>query len=433
MKPRITFAHLYALGLALFCIFVLSGNSLFAQEQPKKRPLVIDDLFKIKRVGSPEISPDNKWVAYTVSSTDLEKDKSENRIWMVSTDGGEPLPMTAKGYSASRPAWSPDGRYLSFLAARDEEKTQVWALDRRGGEAQPLTEVPQGVSSYEWSPDGKKLLLILRDPKPEDLEKEKDKKKPEKPEPWVIDRLQFKRDRSGYLDTRYSHLYTLTLGEKKPVQITSGGTDDSQPAWSPDGKQIAFVSNRTNNPDGNHNTDIFIVSAANTDKGQTLFQVTKNPGADRSPAWSPDGKHLTYVTTIEPDIIWYATNHLAVISAQGGEPRILTQSLDRNVSSPRFSPDGKSIYFLLEDSAERHLARIESLIFPAKSLFWMRTNFDSSRTQTIHSWLDWCSQRWKTSNSKVKMAQRSKDFSLSLPILIPLSDIPRSSVSTAAP
>ncbi|MGD8540560.1 MAG: S9 family peptidase, partial [Candidatus Aminicenantes bacterium] len=359
MKPKKAITNFCVFNLLLFFIFVFFGNALFAQDQPSKRPVAIDDLFKIKRVGNPEISPDGKWVAYTVTSTDLDKDKSETRIWMVPAGGGEPLPMTGKGYSASRPSWSPDGKYLSFLAARNGGKTQVWALDRRGGEAQQLTEIPQGVSSFKWSPDGKKLLLILRDPKPEDLDKEKDKKETEKkPKPWVIERLQFKRDRTGYLETRYTHLYVLTLGEKKPIQITSGNTDDSQPAWSPDGKLIAFVSNRTDNPDGNHNTDIWIVASDNTDKGQTLLQVTHNPGSDRSPAWSPDGKHLTYVTAIEPEIIWYATNHLAVISAQGGDPQILTRSLDRNVSSPRFAPDGKSIYFLLEDSAERHLARI---------------------------------------------------------------------------
>ncbi len=344
--------------LVLFFIFVLYGVSLSAQEQTKKRSIEIDDLFKLKRVGEPEISPDGKWVAYTVASTDLKKDKSETRIWIVPALGGDALPMTGEGYSASRPQWSPDGKYLSFLAARNEGKTQVWVLDRRGGEAQQLTDIPQGVSGYEWSPDGKKILLVLRDPKPEDLEKDEEKKKTKKPEPWVIDRLQFKRDRTGYLDNRHSHLYVYTPGEKEPIQITSGNYDESQPAWSPDGKLVAFVSNRTDNPDGNNNTDIWVVSAENTDRGQTLLQVTKNPGTDRSPAWSPDGRFLAYVTTTEPEIIWYATDHLAVVSAEGGEPRLLTQSLDRNVSSPRFSPDGKFIYFLLEDSAERHLARI---------------------------------------------------------------------------
>ncbi|MFQ5771076.1 MAG: S9 family peptidase, partial [bacterium] len=126
----------------------------------------------------------------------------------------------------------------------------------------------------------------------------------------------------------------------------------------PDGKLIAFVSNRTENPDGNRNTDIWIVSADTPDQGKTLLKVTTNPGTDYAPAWSPDGKYLTYVTVTNPEIIWYATNHLAVISSNGGTPRVLTSHLDRNVMKPQFAPDGKSIYFILEDSGERHLARI---------------------------------------------------------------------------
>lgn len=124
-----------------------------AQESPKRRNLAVDDLFKIQRVGGPQISPEGKWVAYTVSSADLKEDKSETRIGMTPTAGGEAIPMTGKGYSASRPRWSPDGKYLSFLAPKKEEgKTQVWALNRGGGEAQQLTNILQGVESYEWSP-----------------------------------------------------------------------------------------------------------------------------------------------------------------------------------------------------------------------------------------------------------------------------------------
>ena len=176
----------------------------------------------------------------------------------------------------------------------------------------------------------------------------------------MIDRLQFKRDGRGYLTgDRHTHLYIYDLADKSLTQITSGDFDEGSPVWSPDGKRIAFVSNRTDNPDGNADTNIWIVAADNPDKGQTLLQVTTNPGSDSSPSWSPDGRFITYTTVIEPEIIWYATRHLAVIPSEGGQPQILTKELDRNVSSPRFSADGKSIYFLLEDSAERHLAQID--------------------------------------------------------------------------
>ncbi len=350
--------------LTLFLILAVCGflspaagpKQESSPDKSSQRYLTIDDLFKLKRVSSPQISPDGNWVAFTVTETDLEKNKSETRVWMIPATGGEAIPMTAEGSSAGRPRWSPDGKYLSFQASRSGGKNQVWVLNRLGGEAQQLTSIAQGASGYAWSPDGQKLLLTLRDPKPGELDKDKKKKK--KPEPWVIDRLQFKRDNVGYLDNRHSHLYVFDLADKSVTQITSGDFNESQGVWSPDGKRVAFVSNRTKNPDGNENTDIWIVAAENPDKGETLLQVTTNPGPDSSPAWSPDGRFLAYTTSIEPEIIWYATRYLAVVPAEGGHPRILTRKLDRNISSPRFSPDGKSIYFLLEDSAERHLARI---------------------------------------------------------------------------
>jgi dipeptidyl aminopeptidase/acylaminoacyl peptidase len=330
-------------------------------QTPAPRPLEVDDLFRIGGVGDAQVSPGGKWIAYTVTTASLADEKSETRIWMAPSAGGEAIPMTGAGSSASRPRWSPDGKYLSFLASRGEgknAKTQVWVLNRLGGEANQLTDVTQGVSTYEWSPDGTRLLLAIRDPeaKPED-----DGKGASKPRaPWVIDRLQFKRDGAGYLTgDRHTHLYVFDVRAKALTQITSGGYDESQPAWSPDGRRVAFTSNRTTNPDGNDNTDIWVVAADNTDKGQTLLRLTTNPGSDRSPAWSPDGKSIAYVTDTRPDLMWYATTTLAVVDAAGGEPRLLTAGLDRNVGSPAFAADGQSVYFEVEERGADHVGRVE--------------------------------------------------------------------------
>lgn len=342
----------------LSLVFFLS-TPVGARQETAPRNLTIDDYFRIQRVSDPQVSPDGQWVAYAVTAMNLEKDDSESRVWMVSTSGGDPIPMTAEGTSASEPRFSPEGKYLSFLGSKDDDKTQVWTLFREGGDSVQLTDVKQGVKSHEWSPDGTKLVLVIQDPKPEELgEEEKEKDEEKTPKPWVIDRLQFKQDYIGYLDRRRTHLYVFDVASIQMTQVTSGDFDDSEPAWSPDGKFIAFVSNRSDNPDHNYNTDIWLVAADNPDQGETLLQLTTNPGPDSSPAWSPDGKSVAYVSVTDVDAIVYATPHLAVVPARGGEPRVLTAELDRQVIGPRFSPDGRSIFFIVEDSAEQYLAQM---------------------------------------------------------------------------
>jgi dipeptidyl aminopeptidase/acylaminoacyl peptidase len=141
--------------------------------------------------------------------------------------------------------------------------------------------------------------------------------------------------------------------------VTSGDFDDTEPAWSPDSKLLAFTSNRSMpDPDQTYNSDIWVVAANNSDRGAHLTQVTTNPGIDNSPAWSPDGKSIAYVTMLDPKLFDYATRHLAVSLASGGPAKVLTLSLDRMVSNPRFSPDGQSIYFIVDDNATQTLAQI---------------------------------------------------------------------------
>ncbi|GHF28268.1 acylaminoacyl-peptidase [Kordiimonas sediminis] len=335
----------------------------------KSDHITADLLVAMKRPSDVQVSPDGNWVAYVVRRNDMDKDEGKSQIWMSSTDGKHHIPLTAAYANASSPRWNPDGSSIAFIGTRGEGedlKSQVWLLDRRGGEAQQHTDVKQGVSGFTWSPDGSRMLLAIKDPKPEDKEEEgKDKdtkakkaKGKDSPEPYVIDRLQFKQDYVGYLDRLRTHLY-LFDGEGKPEQITSGDYDDSDPVWSPDGTQIAFYSKRDGDPDANNNGDIWVVSADKGLKDRPLTQVTKNKGNDHSPVWSPDGKMIAYVTSTEPEKLWYDADMLAVSSADGsGDARILTAELDRIVYQPEFSENGKDIYFLMEDGGAAPLMSV---------------------------------------------------------------------------
>ena len=357
--------------LLCLAVFVSVLNSR-AATQSSPHPVTVDDFFQVKDVTDPQISSDGQWIAYTVETPSLKEDKSETRIWMIPAGGGDAIPMTAEGNSSSHPRWSPDGKYLAFLSERNEGKTQVWLLDRRGGEAQKLTETIQDVDDFAWAPDSKRLVLVLKDPSADEKDEAEAKKKCDpddkdckakkedhKPRAIVVDRYRFKEDEIGYLDRRRNHLYLFDVASKSITQITSGDYDDEGPAWSPDGKQIAFSSNRSMpDPDRTPDSNIWVVAADNADKGAHLSQVTTNPGEDESPTWSPDGKWIAYITQLDPKLYIYATHHVAVSPANGGEAKVLTKSFDRMASHPYFSPDSKSIYFIADDDGTQNLCSV---------------------------------------------------------------------------
>ena len=340
--------------------FSLLNFQIASAKQAKTINLSIDHIMKMKSVESLALSPDSKWIAYVVTRVDEEKDKKFSQIHITSIDGKSTLPMTAVYMNASDPQWSPDGKYLAFLGVRGTDKdteNQVWTLDLRGGEAVQFTNVPQGVNSYRWSPDGTKMALVIKDAKPQTNAPDENSSN-EKLEPFVIDRLQFKKDYVGYLDRRRTHIY-IKNGNEKPIQITFGDYDDSDPQWNPDNKLIAFVSKREGDPDANNNSDIWLVDSSDDKKNRELKKLTMNPGPDTNPSWSPDGNTIAYISSIEPDKLWYATEHLAITDKNNGETKLLSLNYDRMISSPMFSNDGKSIFALASDRGNRPLIKFD--------------------------------------------------------------------------
>jgi dipeptidyl aminopeptidase/acylaminoacyl peptidase len=341
--------------IALTRLVVLATALLVAwpADTAANRPFDVDTYLAMKQVAEITASPDGEFLAYTVSHYDLEQDGSKIAVWMQPTAGGEPARMTAEDSAGWSPQWSPDNRYLAVLSDRGDYRIQVWLLDRRGGDARQLTDFPQGVRSYQWSPDGSRMLLIAQDPSPADLD---DEPRPN-PRPYVIDRLQFKQDYVGYLDNRRTHVYVVGIADREVRQVTSGDFDDSQATWSPDGRHIVFVSNRTESPDSNRNTDLWRIDVT-AEQSQPL-QLTTARYADSSPVFSPDGRQIAYTSSVSDGLPVYAIPQLAILDVETGASRLVASLAEILAWNLRYSADGTSILAITEYRGEQQLVQVD--------------------------------------------------------------------------
>ncbi|HQU90816.1 MAG TPA: S9 family peptidase [Pyrinomonadaceae bacterium] len=351
MKLRTFFLSVCFLSFALAVVDGQSG----------RRPLKLNDLFRIKNVSNPQLSPDGQWVAYVVSTIDVKGDKSDSNIWMVSFDGKTHRQITFSTDSETSPQWSPDGKYLSFLSSRPGPNRggQVWILDVDGGEARQLTDIKGRLQSYEWSPDSKRMAMVIGDPDPDDPGPAVPGATPKPPKPIVLDRYKIKQDGQGYLtSTRKSYVYLYDIAAKTLDRLTKGKVDEGSPVWSPDGTRIAFTSNRKADPDRDPGSQIYVAEAK---AGSIEKQVTPGSSRGGGPEWSPDGKSLVFLESDELKYGAYNMNHLTVVASDGSSAPVrvkAAEDLDRGVSNAEFSLDGKWLYFLVTDDMSVYPARI---------------------------------------------------------------------------
>ena len=331
--------------LAVVCLGIVTQG--FAQ--PKKPAFKPTDIYRIETLSDPAISPDEEWVAYSLSKVDSAGDKRISHIWMQRIKGTESIQLTHDSASAASPEWSPDGKYISFLSSRGSKNgDQVWLLDRRGGEAKKLTEIKGDIEEYKWSPDSKTIALIIKDPENNGREA------PKVALPIVIDRYHFKQDIEGYLGNRHKHLYIYNVIANKLDTLTKGNTDETGLNWSPDGSRIAFVSNHTIDPEKNENTDIFTVAPV---KNSTPQQLTTWKGHDVNPKWSPDGKYIAYLrSTSDLPYMMYDQDVLCLMTADGKNQKALTLLIDRPVSAPRWNKKADELSFLVSDDRRVYLS-----------------------------------------------------------------------------
>ena len=329
-----------------------------------RRLITAADLFRIQLVSDPQLSPDGTRVVYAQQWANTEKNQYFTNLWLVETCGREPRRFTQGDQRDGSARWSPDGSQIAFVSDRGET-SQVWLIPLGGGEARSLTKLEEGsVGELAWSPDGRSIAFNYR-PKPEwqrkSAREEREKNKRSTP-PMVLRRLHYREEGAGYIGDERWHLYVLDVATGEVRQLTDGEHDEGSLAWSPAGDRIAFITNRSANPDLTmHLDEIWIVPAGGGE--ETL--VAAPAGPKHHLTWSPNGATFAYYGNTDVRDNWTATDpHLWVVPTTGGGARDLSAPLDRPAgddtladlrafgggwTGPVWSPDSRSIYFLISD------------------------------------------------------------------------------------
>jgi dipeptidyl aminopeptidase/acylaminoacyl peptidase len=320
--------------------FIASPTS--AKDKP--RVPTIDDLLNIDSIDGVRISPNGKWVAYSVTHSDFKKDAFLTHLWIADPASGRKHQLTRGDKSAANMAWSHDSTWLAFTSARTGDKSQIFAIAPDGGEAVQLTKVETGVNSFQWSPDGKSIAFTAAPSK-----KEVTTKRKEHLGDFQVVRKEYD----------YHHLWTIDVAEalKEPQagKQRTKGKDFSVVgfSWSPDGSRIAFDAAR--NPDFTQlgTADIYVLNLAD----DTVKRIVSQPGPDRNPHWSPDGKQIVFESAMGNPVFFHCNRRLAVVPVKGGTPRSLTEDFDEDAFLIDWKPDG--IYFWGFQKTSSHLFRVQ--------------------------------------------------------------------------
>jgi dipeptidyl aminopeptidase/acylaminoacyl peptidase len=324
------------------------------------RPMTPQDLTRLRFVSDPQMSPDGQQVAFVVTVLSDDKDQYLSNIWMVRTSGGEPRRFTTGPKRDTMPRWSPDGTRLAFLSERETHaKPQVYAIPATGGEPSQLTRLPNGVMQLVWSPDGSRLALVARVggwPEPT-TEEERQQSKPVR----IITTLKYKANGEGFIYDRRPHLFVVSTEGGEPQQVTAGDFADTQPAWSPDGTQLAFVSARHENRDDDNAADLWIMPA----HGGEPRRLTDTAGPLSSPVFAPDGQSIAYLGHRYPKESG-RNMRLYTVPVAGGTSTCLTMALDRTCVpfyshvAPLWSVDGQWLTFAVEDRGDIPIYRVRA-------------------------------------------------------------------------
>ncbi|MBI4811085.1 MAG: S9 family peptidase [Ignavibacteriales bacterium] len=358
-------ATLFFSFIIMIVIGILQCTLLIAQTT---RPLEIEDLFRIKRVADPQISPDGKWIAFVITDVDKVANKMNSDIWLMPISGGEMRRLTSSPGSDANPRWSPNSKTIAFVSSRSGDG-QIWLIDVDGGEARQFTTLSPGASNPVWSPDGKTIAFVSTvypefSDKPfeesDDLNRKKDESKAKsKIKARIMTKLLYKHW-NAWVDDKRQHIFVQGIEGGEPKDITPGDRDavptsstfsaGDDFAFSPDGKEIAYTATPTENEAWNTNHDIYTVSI----DGSARKQVTSNPAADGFPKYSKDGKYIAYRAQRTPG--FEADKfELMLYNRITGSIERLSEKFDVSVGAFQWTTDGNRIYFTSEEKANQQI------------------------------------------------------------------------------
>ncbi len=329
------------ISLVIVIVF-FAATTISAQTSP--RVPTVDDLLMIKSAGGPRISPDGKWVAYTVSETNFKADAYVAQIWVAEIATGRTFQLTRGEKSAGNARWSPDSGWLAFTSDRIGDKSQIFAIQPDGGEAIQLTKSETAIGGFTWSEDGKQIAYLASEPVPQSM---KDRK--EQLGDFEVVRHEY----------TYQHLWTMNVAEALSAPVIGKQRTKSKDfslgsaAWSPDGSRIAFSA--TVNPDliQGGTSDIYVLNLSD----DSVRKVVAQPGPDNDPRWSPDGKQLIFSSAMGATLFFHTNSRLAIVSVDGGVPRSITDSFDEQPGFVDWNADG--VYFTGLQKTSSHLFRVD--------------------------------------------------------------------------
>jgi dipeptidyl aminopeptidase/acylaminoacyl peptidase len=322
------------------------------------RPMQPQDITRIAWVSDPRISPDGRRVAFVVTTLSEERDEYLSNIWVVDAAGGVPRRFTSGPKRDREPRWSPDGARLAFVSEREgRKKGQLYCMPADGGEPSRLTDERHGVSDPVWAPDSRQLAFVARvggPPEPE-TEEEKQKSRPAR----VITTLKYRVNGEGFVHDRRPHVFVVAADGGPARQLTHGDYVHADPAWSPDGRLIAFSSARHADRDFDDSSDVWVVAAG----GGEPRRLTDTSGPAGLPVFSPDGRAIAYLGRRGRNE--FARNvRVFTVPLEGGAPRCLTAAFDRSCgplgTRPLWSPDGAALIAAAEDRGALSLYRVDA-------------------------------------------------------------------------